>query len=192
MKGYEMGKQRAVFFDRDGTINVDVGYLASLDRLILYPAAYEAIRRVNEGGMKAVVVTNQSGVARGYFDEAFVCSVHERINVLLETEGAHIDRFYFCPHHPEEGMGQYRVSCSCRKPQPGMLLQAARDMHIDLERSYMIGDMGKDVEAACNAGAQGILLGTGPRDVANVSCEPVYVARDVLDAVQWIFKDQLS
>lgn len=183
-------KGGAVFFDRDGTINEEVGYLADLDRLVLYPEAARAIRMVNESGMKAVVVTNQSGVARGYFDEAFVTAVHRRMAELLRADGARIDGFYYCPHHPDEGLGEYRKDCFCRKPKPGMLLAAARDMNIDLERSYMVGDMMKDVETAENAGVRGILVKTGYGGGGTPStAKPVYMASNILDAVEWIMRD---
>ena len=140
--------------DRDGTINEEVSFLSRMEQLRLYPQTYEAIRLINAAGMKAVVVTNQSGIARGYFTEDFVRSVHERINEMLRAEGAHIDGFYVCPHHPVYGNGIYKQHCECRKPKPGMLLQAAEEMNIDLTRSYMIGDMLKDIEAGKKAGAK--------------------------------------
>jgi D,D-heptose 1,7-bisphosphate phosphatase len=156
-----VGKTAAVFLDRDGTINEEVGYLDRLEKLKLYPEVFDAIRLINQSGMKAVVISNQSGVARGYFDEAFVETVHERIQSLLKDRGARIDRFYFCPHHPTEGIGIYRQVCSCRKPEAGLLLRAAREMGIDLSRSYMVGDISKDIEAAGKAGVKGILVRTG-------------------------------
>jgi D-glycero-D-manno-heptose 1,7-bisphosphate phosphatase len=156
-----VGKTAAVFLDRDGTINEEVGYLDSLDKLRMIPEAFEAIRLINQSGMKAVVISNQSGVARGYFDEAFVETVHTRIQALLKEHQAWIDRFYYCPHHPTEGIGAYRMACACRKPEAGLLLRAAREMDIDLARSYMVGDMPKDIEAAGKAGAKGILVQTG-------------------------------
>jgi len=179
---------RAVFFDRDGTLNEDVGYLASFDQLKLYSCVGEAIRLVNEMGMKAVVISNQSGIARGYFNEEFVVSLHEKIAELLEADGARIDGFYFCPHHPEEGRGQYRLDCPCRKPKPGLLIKAAEDLNINLSGSFMIGDMAKDVEAAVNAGAAGILVRTGYGSSVEPTPATAYVADDVLDAVRWIMK----
>ena len=125
------------------------------------PGAAGAIRRINESGLAAVVVTNQSGIARGLFDEAFVARVHARLREMLRAEGAMIDAFYFCPHHPTEGRGAYRKACDCRKPAPGMLLQAAEELRIDPSRSYMVGDTLKDIEAGGRAGAQGILVRTG-------------------------------
>ena len=156
-----MKKVAAVFLDRDGTINEEVGYLDRLEKLRIYPEAFDAILLINQSGMKAVVISNQSGVARGYFDEAFVATVHERIQELLKEHGARIDRFYHCPHHPTEGMGAYRMACACRKPEAGMLIRAAQEMGIDLARSYMVGDMPKDIEAAGKAGTKGILVRTG-------------------------------
>jgi D,D-heptose 1,7-bisphosphate phosphatase len=158
---FKVGKAEAVFLDRDGTINEEVGYLDSLEKLRMIPEAFEAIRLINQSGMKTVVISNQSGVARGYFDEAFVETVHERIQALLKERGTRIDRFYYCPHHPTEGMGAYRMACACRKPEAGLLLRASQEMGIELARSYMVGDMSKDIEAAAKAGAKGILVQTG-------------------------------
>ena len=156
-----MKKVAAVFLDRDGTINEEVGYLDRLEKLRIYPEAFDAVRLINQSGMKAVVISNQSGVARGYFDEAFVETVHDRIQVLLKEHRAWIDRFYYCPHHPTEGTGVYRRACACRKPEAGLLLRASQEMAIDLARSYMVGDMPKDIEAGGKAGVKGILVKTG-------------------------------
>jgi D-glycero-D-manno-heptose 1,7-bisphosphate phosphatase len=140
-------KGPAVFLDRDGTINEEVGYLDRIEKLRLLPGAAAAIRRINQSGMKTVVVTNQSGIARGLFDEAFVALVHAHLQEMLRAEGALIDAFYFCPHHPTGGRGAYLKICGCRKPAPGMLLLAAEELRIDPTRSYMIGDTLKDIEA---------------------------------------------
>ena len=183
-------KNGAVFMDRDGTINEEVGYLSRMDELKLYPGSAEAIRLINESGMKAVVVTNQSGIARGYITEDFVRSVHERINEWLRADGAHIDGFYVCPHHPVYGNGIYKQDCNCRKPKPGLLLQAAAEMNIDLTRSYMIGDMLKDIAAGKKAGARGILVKTGYGSNIVRTDMPAYIAADILDAVHWIMKDR--
>ncbi len=180
----------AVFMDRDGTINEEVGYLSRMDQLTLYPGTAEAIRLVNGSGMKAVVITNQSGIARGYFTEDFIRSVHDRINEILRVEEAHIDGFYFCPHHPVYGNGIYKQDCTCRKPRPGLLLQAAVEMNIDLTRSYMIGDMLKDVDAGRSAGAKGILVRTGYGPNIVVTDKPAYIAEDLLAAVKWVLKDR--
>jgi D-glycero-D-manno-heptose 1,7-bisphosphate phosphatase len=183
-------KCSAVFMDRDGTINEEVSYLSRMEQLRLYPQSGEAIRLINAAGMKAVVVTNQSGIARGYFTEDFVRSVHERINEMLRAEGAHIDGFYVCPHHPVYGNGIYKQDCECRKPKPGLLLQAAAEMNIDLSRSYMVGDMLKDIEAGKKAGASGILVRTGYGPNIIRTDMPAYIAEDILEAVQWIMRDR--
>jgi len=184
-------KHTAVFLDRDGTINEEVGYLSRLEQLKLYPFTFEAIRIINKNGMKAVVVTNQSGVARGLFDENFVKTVHNRINKMLAEKNAFVDRFYYCPHHPAEGNEPYLKSCDCRKPEPGMLIRASEELDVDLSRSYMVGDMAKDMELAKRVGARGILVRTGyGKSVISSDIKPVYVARDDLDAVNWIMKDR--
>jgi len=182
---------RAVFMDRDGTINEEVGYLSRLEQMKLFPRSAEAIRMLNGKGIKVVVVTNQSGVARGYFGEDFVFEAHAFLQEQLRQEKAFIDAFYYCPHHPTEGTLPYRQVCSCRKPEAGMLLQASRDLHIDLVRSYMVGDMMKDVKAGKKAGTKGILVKTGYGAGEKMDDIPVpdYVAADLLDAVNWILED---
>jgi D,D-heptose 1,7-bisphosphate phosphatase len=194
-----MKKNAAVFLDRDGTINEEVGYLDSIDKLNLFAYTAEAIRLINESGMKAVVMTNQSGVAKGYFTEEFVRTVHERIQEMLRKRGAFIDAFYYCPHHQTEGVGVYLQSCACRKPEAGMLVQASKDLDIDLRRSYTVGDMLKDIQVAHTVGARGVLVKTGyglntiEKDLASESseiCQPSYIAEDILDAVKWIINDR--
>lgn len=206
-------RQTAVFLDRDGTINEEVGYLDHLEKLRLIPGAAEAIRLINESGMKAVVVTNQSGVARGMFDEAFVDEVHARLREMLGEQGAFLDGLYFCPHHPTEGRGRYLRGCDCRKPAPGLLLRAVEQLSLDPERSTMIGDTLKDIEAAARIGARGILVRTGygaeAADALGLAAEllpmspgeepprgedrvirPVHIAADLLAAVRWLLKDR--
>jgi D,D-heptose 1,7-bisphosphate phosphatase len=193
MRGDEdlMTMVAAVFLDRDGTINEEVGYLDSLEKLRVLPEAFGAVRLINQAGMKTVVITNQSGIGRGFFNEAFVGRVHEEMRRLFLEERAVIDGFYYCPHHPTEGMGQYRQACSCRKPEPGLILKAAEDLVIDLGKSYMIGDTPKDVEAGQRAGAKGILVQTGYGKVAEMgSTHPDYIAQDVFAAVKWLLSDR--
>ena len=194
-----MKKNTAVFLDRDGTINEEVGYLDSIDKLKLFANAAEAIRLINESGMKTVVITNQSGVAKGYFTEEFVRTVHEHIRERLRERGAFIDAFYYCPHHQTEGIGVYLQSCTCRKPEAGMLIQASKELAIDLRHSYTVGDMLKDIQVARAVGAKGILVKTGygidtiEKDLTPDSseiCQPSYIAEDILDAVKWIIKDR--
>ncbi|MEE9910668.1 MAG: HAD family hydrolase [Deltaproteobacteria bacterium] len=194
-----MEKSTAIFLDRDGTINEEVGYLDRADKLRMIPAVFEAVRLINESGMKAVVVSNQAGIAKGYFSENFVRKINGLIQSALLEKGARIDRFYFCPHHPTEGTDPYRKICDCRKPEPGLLHQAAADLDIDLARSYMIGDRLRDVETAHRAGAKGVLVMTGygqdalkdaGQDPANELNQPDYTAHDILEAVHWILKDR--
>jgi len=193
-----MGKNIAVFLDRDGTINEEVGYMDSLDKLKIIPAAYEAIRLINKSCLKAIVVTNQAGIAREFFTEQFVRQTHEIMQADLLQCNAHIDKFYFCPHHPTEGTGIYLQNCNCRKPLPGMLLQAAHDLNINLKNSYMIGDTYRDMEAAKKAGVKGILVKTGYgrealRDIDSDGVDkPDFVADDILEAVKWIIKDRIK
>jgi len=174
MEGKMVGGERraAVFLDRDGTINEEVGYLDRMEKLQLIPGAAEAIRLINASGMKTVVVTNQSGVARGIFTESFVAETHARLGEMLRAEGASLDGIYYCPHHPTEGRGDYLRVCECRKPAPGLLLQAAAELHLDPARSYMVGDTLKDIEAGGRAGAQGILVRTGYGEEAAAELGP--------------------
>jgi D,D-heptose 1,7-bisphosphate phosphatase len=190
-----MRKNTAVFLDRDGTINEEVGYLDRLDKFKVIPSAYEAIRLINESGMKVVVISNQAGVARGFFTEDFVKITHEHLETALRKKGAYIDKFYYCPHHPTEGIGPYRQVCNCRKPAPGMLLRAAQDLNIDLTRSYLVGDRFRDIEAAKKAGVKGVLVKTGygqellqddGPDEATEEGKPDFIAADILEAVKWI------
>ena len=193
-----MGKNIAVFLDRDGTINEEVGYLDNLNKLKIIPGAYEAIRLINKSCMKAIVVTNQAGIARGFFTDQFVMQTHEIIQADLLKQKAIIDNFYYCPHHPTEGAGIYLQNCNCRKPLPGMLLQAAHDLNLELESSYMIGDTYRDMGAAKNAGVKGILVKTGYgrealRDINSDGLDkPDFVAEDILEAVKWIMKDRIK
>jgi D-glycero-D-manno-heptose 1,7-bisphosphate phosphatase len=178
----------AVFLDRDGTINEEMGYINHLSRFRLLPGVAAALRRLNAAGVKVVVVTNQSGAARGYFPLSLVAEIHTYLQQLLATEGAHLDGIYTCLHAPQDG-------CSCRKPQPHLLEQAARDLDLDLKRSYLVGDRYKDVETAANAGAKGILVltgyGRGEYEYlrATAPVRPVKIAADLAQAVAWILDD---
>ena len=180
--------QPAVFLDRDGTLNEEMGYINHLSRFVLLPQAIPAIRRLNEAGLKVVVVTNQSGAARGYFPAALVDEVHGHLNQLLAAGGAHLDGIYACLHGPDE-------ACACRKPRPTLIQQAARDLDLDLTRSYLVGDRYKDIETAANAGVKGILVltgyGRGEYDYLRAAqpVQPVFVAPDLEAAVEWILQD---
>ena len=156
--------KRAVFLDRGGTIIPDRHYLDDPEGVELLPSAAEAIRMLNGSRIPAIVVTNQSGIARGLFDERQLELIHERLAELLSERGAAIDRIYFCPHHPHKGYEgerpELKVDCDCRKPKPGMLLNAARDFNIDQSKSWMIGDGENDIKAGQNAGCQTALIGS--------------------------------
>lgn len=151
----------AVFFDRDGVLNVDKGYLYRTADFEWTPGAQEAIRQLKALGYLVFVVTNQSGVARGYYTEADVTALHAWMNVELAKVGAHIDRFYYCPHLAAATVENYRLDCHCRKPMPGMIVQAFGEWEVDRERSFLVGDKTSDVEAAEAAGIRGMLFTGG-------------------------------
>jgi D-glycero-D-manno-heptose 1,7-bisphosphate phosphatase len=174
----------AVFLDRDGTINVEKEYLHRIEDWEWVPGAIEAIRRINDMGYLVIVVTNQAGVARGYYDEAQLHALHAAVDGLLDVTGAHIDAYYYCPHHPE--FGEIR-DCQCRKPAPGMLLAAQRDFGIDLSRSFMVGDKAIDVEAGQRAGVSPVLVMTGyGKEEQRKLPDGIGRAPDVLGAVELI------
>ena len=147
---------KAIFFDRDGTLNVDVHYLHEPEKFVWIEGAIEAIRWANEHGYLVIVVTNQSGIARGYYDEAAVHRLHDWMNAELAAHGAHIDAFYYCPHHIEGKLPAYAKSCDCRKPAPGMVLRAIAAYGIDPAVSFLFGDAQSDVTAAEKAGVRGV------------------------------------
>ncbi len=185
--------RRAVFLDRDGTIIEETGYLDRLDRLAFFPYSVDAVRALNRAGFAVVVITNQSGVARGIVRESFVGEAHRHIAARLEQGGARIDGFYYCPHYPHAALEQYRVACDCRKPKPGMLRQAARDLDLDLSRSFVVGDRANDVAAARAAGARAILVTTGVgfrEEAASLAPDaaPDLVAGTLIDAAAWILQ----
>lgn len=153
--------RRAVFLDRDGTVNVEKDYLYRIEDFEFIPGVPESIRRLREAGFLVIVVTNQSGVARGYFGLADVERLHRHMQKELAKAGTAVDAFYVCPHHPTEGVGELRTDCACRKGNPGMLRQAAEEHQIDLSRSFMIGDKAADVEAGQRAGCTSFLVLTG-------------------------------
>lgn len=148
----------AVLLDRDGTLVEEIDYLSDPTQLRLIAGAAAAVRRLNEAGFPVIIVTNQSMIARGMGTEADLALVHEHLIALLRAEGARLDRIYYCPHHPDIGEPPYRAICECRKPLPGLLYQAAIDLHLDLSRSTMIGDSLRDLEAGDAAGCGTLIL----------------------------------
>jgi len=183
----------AVFLDRDGTINEEMGYINHIDRFVLMPGAAAAIRSINESDLKAVVVTNQSGVARGYFPKELIDQVHQKMSDLLQKEGAFLDGIYTCTHAPSS-KGE-SGGCGCRKPKIGLMKQAAQELNLDLEKSYVVGDRYKDMEMARNAGAKAILVltgyGRGELEFLGPSSrvQADFVAKGLAEAVEWILSD---
>lgn len=180
---------RAVFLDRDGTINQEVGYIRRPDQVRLIPGADTAVARLNQAGIKVVVVSNQSGLARGYFTEQTMWLVQAEVERQLALGGARLDAFYFCPHLPEGQVEAYAMTCSCRKPEPGLVLRAAQEMGLDLAASFMVGDRLGDVACGNAAGLSTVLVATGHDDGSpdNDLERPAHRAPHLLAAVDWIF-----
>jgi len=184
--------------DRDGTISEEVGYVNHPSRFRLFPYSAEAIKLLNDNGWLAIVVTNQAGVARGYFSEDIIVQIHDRVRQELENKPAWLDAIYYCAHHPSVGEPPYRLDCDCRKPKPGLIQRAAADFEIDLERSWMVGDRYGDVELARNAGlhAAFVLSGYGRGEWeyqrASWKIQPELVAEDLLAAVKTILEQDAA
>jgi D-glycero-D-manno-heptose 1,7-bisphosphate phosphatase len=184
----------AVFLDRDGTIIEDVGYLDAIERMALFPWSADAIRALNRAGFAVVVVTNQSGVARRYFTDAFVEETHRALDQRLAAGGARVDAYYYCPHHPDGTVAEYRRQCDCRKPARGLVDRAARELGLDATRSFVVGDTWRDVGLARAVGAQGILVRTGAGAVEETRPPDGLAADIVVDnlaaAASWILLHQ--
>lgn len=179
--------RRAVFLDRDGTINEEKEYLWRVEEFRFISGAVEAVRLLKEAGFLVVVVTNQSGIGRGYYGEQDLERLHDHMRAELEKQGTDVDACYFCPHHPHHGVGKYATECDCRKPLPGMLLQAAVDLDIDLASSWMIGDKKADIDAGFAAGCSAILVRTGYGGADALHLPPhVPVVDDLLTAARLI------
>ncbi len=177
-------KRPVVFLDRDGTINEDVGYLSDPDGLVLIPGSAGAVRLLNEAGVTVVVVSNQSGVGRGYYTDSDVEAVNRRLVILLGESGASVDALYWCSHHPDEG-------CECRKPGIGLVARAVDELQIDVAGSYVVGDKVSDLELAANIGAKGVLVltGKGAKEAEKLSSPAAFVARDLKEAVDWVLDE---
>ena len=187
------GGRIAVFLDRDGTLNEEVDFLRTPDELRLIPGAAAAIRTLNDRGIITCIISNQSGIARGFLSEEDLVPIHERMEEELFREGATIDRIYYCPHHPTEGKQPYNIVCECRKPNPGMLMQGEQDFGIDLSRSFVVGDRIADVLAGKAVGASTILVLTGYGKNSLAECEresikPDHVAESIKEAVEFIMQ----
>lgn len=183
----------AIFLDRDGTLIEDVGYIDRLERLRMYPWSIEAVRMLRRVGYAVVVVTNQAGVARGMVEERVVIEVRDHIQSKLGQVGERLDGHYYCPHLPDAPLIKYRCDCLCHKPKPGMVMQAAEELTLDLRRSVVVGDRKTDIELAQSVGARGILVktGYGPSQEALLSTGKAadLVTSDLLAAVGWILNN---
>ena len=185
-------KRPAVFMDRDGTLSHEVGYVNHLSRFRLYPWTVDAIRMVNRAGWLAVVVTNQAGVARGYFPESLIQEIHASLRASVEGGGGRLDGIYVCPHHPSVGEPPYRQDCDCRKPRPGLLKRAEADLSVDLGRSWVVGDRHGDLELAWRVGARAALVKSGyglgelEHHAPRWKRPPDLVAEHLLEAVERI------
>jgi D-glycero-D-manno-heptose 1,7-bisphosphate phosphatase len=186
-------KNRAVFLDRDGTINKDVGYPDSFQKIEIYPYSYDAVQKIKEAGFMAVVITNQSGVGRGLIKEQSLGDIHLKMRQAFARRGISFDGIYHCPHYVHSKNPLYRIECDCRKPRPGLGVRAASDLDIDTSRSYMIGDKVEDILFGLNIEAEPILVLTGygqttQKQLKNKGIDPAYIAPTLLEAVNWIIK----
>lgn len=191
-----MSGRPAIFMDRDGTLAHEVGYVNDATRFRLFPWSIEAVRLVNRSGYLAVLVTNQAGVARGYFPEPAVQEVHDQLAAALADGAARLDGIYYCPHHPDAGHPPYRQDCDCRKPRPGLLTRAASDLGIALERSWVVGDRQGDLQVAWAVGARAAMVRTGygrgelRHHAPGWKRQPDLVAEHLLEAVSLIVAAQ--
>ncbi len=192
IKKNNTGLLPAVFLDRDGTVNRQVEYLSEPEQLELISGASQGIKMLRDAGFRIIVVTNQSGVARGFFDEERVNNINSTLAQMLEDKGAIVDAWYYCPHHPSAGHGKYRMDCSCRKPAPGMVEQACREYGLDMSASFMVGDTLSDMKLAWNCGMRAVLVKTGHgtdelcRMESGLISRLDHVADNLLDAAKWI------
>jgi D-glycero-D-manno-heptose 1,7-bisphosphate phosphatase len=189
-------KKPAVFMDRDGTINEQRGYINHLSRFALLPGVTDAVKLLNKNNFFVIIVTNQSGVARGYYPVALVHEVHELMTHSFEREGAAIDGIFYCPHHPRGIVPEFTADCDCRKPKTGLVNQALKAFEIDMSNSYVVGDRYVDIELALRLNLKGILVKTGyglgemEYLIPEKAVKPNYVAEDLLDAAKWILNEE--
>jgi len=184
-------KKKAVFLDRDGTLNADAAYASRYEQIVVYPESFEAVKKLNRAGLLAVVVTNQSAVGRGLLTEDGLNDIHDRLNASFAGRGARLDAIYYCPHYPLSADPRYGRECDCRKPNPGLALRAAAELGIELSQSYMIGDKAEDIIFGMNIRAVPVLVltGSGRESLTKLreqGLEPAYVAETILDAADWV------
>jgi D-glycero-D-manno-heptose 1,7-bisphosphate phosphatase len=186
------GGRPAVFLDRDGTMSEERGFIDRLELLEIFPWTTDAVRLLNRAGFAVVVVTNQSAIGRGIIDEPFLHSVHAAFDRHLARGGARVDRYYFCPHHPEAKLPEHRMVCRCRKPAPGMIEQACHDLGLDPARSFMVGDRLIDVASGHAAGLRSILVRSGHSaytgDSAPGLSDADAILNNLMEAVGWILR----
>jgi len=188
-------KRPAIFLDRDGTVNEEMGYINHPDRFKIFPFVAQSINIFNQLGFAVVIVTNQSGVAREYFTESMVIELHEKLIREMKDKKARIDAIYYCPHHPTEGKGKYKQNCRCRKPLPGMIEKAVKDLNLDITGSYMIGDRYKDMVFARNLNIKSafVMTGYGKGEFEHQKSSwqhfPDLIGNDLLDIARKIQKE---
>jgi len=184
-------KNKAVFLDRDGTIIEDLGYISSPEQIKFIPGAIEAIKALKTAGYKIIIISNQSGVARGLLTEDMLQTIDKIIHKKILHGGGHVDASYYCVHHPEHGVYPYQQACDCRKPEPGLIKKGAREQNVDLDRSFMVGDHPFDIEAGKKTGVKTVFLltGHGRKEQAALKSAPDHIAATIVEAAQWILKD---
>ena len=185
--------KKAVFLDRDGTLNKDTGYPASFRAIEFFPFSYEAVKKLNQAGLLVIVVTNQSGIGRGLIRESALNDIHRRMKEAFASRGACFDGIYYCPYYAEATDPRFRRGAECRKPRTGMGLKAAEDLSVSLERSYMVGDKVEDILFGINLGVKSILVLTGHgkesmKDLRERGIRPAFIADNLLTAVEWILE----
>jgi D-glycero-D-manno-heptose 1,7-bisphosphate phosphatase len=189
-------KKPAVFIDRDGTINEQLGYINHLSRFVILPGVSEAVRLLNKNDWWAIIVSNQGGVARGYYPMELVDEIHAFLKSSLKEQGATIDGIFFCPHHPAGVLPEYSSECDCRKPETGLVDKAREAFDIDMSNSYVVGDRHVDIELASRLNLKGVLVKTGyglgemEYIIPEKRLKPHHVAEDLLDAVKWILNEE--
>jgi D-glycero-D-manno-heptose 1,7-bisphosphate phosphatase len=178
-------RNRAVFVDRDGTINANIGYINDPKNLKIYPSVAKGIKILKENGFKIIVITNQSGITRGFFSEGILEKIHQKMRNELSKKGASIDAIYYCPHHPDDG-------CNCRKPNIGLFKKAIKELNIDVKHSFIIGDRMLDVEAGYKIGCKTILVPENKekveKEMRESNIEPDYICDDFYSGVKWILR----
>ena len=185
---------KVIFLDRDGTINREDGYITRVDQLHLYEGTVPALKMLNTMGYRIVIVSNQAGVAKALLTEQALQEINDALLAMLRAQGVMVEALYYCPHHPDAVVPEYKKACECRKPKTGMIERAQQELGVHAQGAYMIGDKLTDIELAGNFGGRGILLLTGygreeMKKLDTSKHHPVYVAQDILDAVQWIQKN---